>query len=195
VSTDPAGDRGAAGGPGLEPPATRSSAAPPPAAKPEPWADRFERALDAGDRWLHLLQDAILVGVAILMLLLGVFVLVAGTMDLLATVTLRLDDDPTLVVSVNDGPVVVEVAENALLALILAELVGTLLLSIRGRPLTIEPFVVIAIVAVVRHLLVATVGVSHDPVAHTVQLVGLGGLVLLLVGAVVLLRLVRARDS
>jgi uncharacterized membrane protein (DUF373 family) len=184
-----------AGAPGLEPPATRSGAARPPASKPEPWADRFERALDASDRWLHLCQDAILVGVAVVMLLLGLFVLVAGTMDLLATVTLRLEDEATLTVRENDGPVVVEVAENALLALILAELVGTLLLSIRGRPLTIEPFIIIAIVGVVRHLLVATVGVSHDSIAHTVQLVGLGGLVLLLVAAVVLLRLVRARDS
>jgi uncharacterized membrane protein (DUF373 family) len=192
---EPSRDRGPTGEPGLEQPAARSDAAQHSASNQGPWADRFERALDASDRWLRLFQDAILVGVAFVMLLLGVFVLVAGSMELLATVTLRFEDELTLQVRVHEGPVVVEVAENALLALILAELVGTLLLSIRGKPLTIEPFVIIAIVAVVRHLLIATVSAGHDPVVHTVQLVGLGGLVLLLVGAVALLRLVRARES
>jgi uncharacterized membrane protein (DUF373 family) len=181
--------------PTLEQPAVPGEATQQSASTRGSWADRFERALDASDRWLHLFQDAILVGVAALMLLLGVFVLVTGVNDLLANVTLRFEGAWTLTVRVDDSPAVVEVAENALLALILAEMVGTLLLSIRGRPLTIEPFVVIAVVAVVRHLLVTTVSGSHDPIAHTLELLGLGGLVLLLVGAVVLLRLVRARES
>jgi uncharacterized membrane protein (DUF373 family) len=98
-------------------------------------------------------------------------------------------------VEVESGRDVVGVAENALLALILAELVGTLLLSIRGRPLTIEPFLIIAIVAVVRHLLFMTVAASDNPLIHTAELPGAGGLILLLVAAVVLLRWVPVRKS
>jgi len=156
-------------------------------------AARLEDGLDASDRWLHLLQDVVLVGVAALMLVMGVLVLVNGVGDLIGTVTVRVGDGGTVDVRVGNGRAVVEVAENALLALILAELVGTLLLSIRGKPLTIEPFLVIAIVAVVRHLLFVTVGASDNPVAQTAELVGLGGLILLLVGAVVLLRWVPVR--
>jgi uncharacterized membrane protein (DUF373 family) len=156
-------------------------------------AERLEGGLDASDRWLHLVQDGVLVGVAALMLVMGVVVLVTGVSDLVGSVTVLVDDGGAVTVGVGSGRAVVEVAENALLALILAELVGTLLLSIRGRPLTIEPFLVIAIVAVVRHLLFLTVGVSNNPLAHTAELLGVGALVLLLVGAIVLLRWVPVR--
>ncbi|HZS00150.1 MAG TPA: phosphate-starvation-inducible PsiE family protein [Chloroflexota bacterium] len=159
-----------------------------PPAKRRRLAERLERGLDASDRWLHLLQDCILVAVALLMLAMGVVVLVDGARELVGIVTVHVGDEGTFTVDVESGRATVEVAENALLALILAELVGTLLLSLRGKPLTIEPFLAIAIVAVVRHLLFATVGPSADPVTHTIELLGLGGLILLLVGAVVLLR-------
>jgi uncharacterized membrane protein (DUF373 family) len=184
VSERPADEATARGGRGLPPKSERRSL-----------ADRLEGGLDASDRWLHLLQDGILVGVAVVMLAMGVFVLVTGVTDLVGTVTVRVGDGGTVAVNVEGGRAVVEVAENALLALILAELVGTLLLSIRGKPLTIEPFLVIAIVAVVRHLLFVTVGASADPIMRTIELLGLGGLILLLVGAVVLLRWAQVRKS
>jgi len=158
-------------------------------------AERLEGGLDASDRWLRFLQDVILVGVAMLMVVMGVFVLVTGAFDLIGTVTVRAGDGGNVTVSVENGRAVVEVAENALLALILAELVGTLLLSIRGKLLTIEPFLVIAIVAVVRHLLFATVGPSADPVTHTIELLGMGSLIVLLVGAIVLLRRAQVQKS
>jgi len=166
-----------------------------PASERRSLAERLEGGLDASDRWLRLLQDVILVGVAILMVVMGVFVLVTGAFDLIGTVTVRAGDGGTVTVSVENGRAVVEVAENALLALILAELVGTLLLSIRGKLLTIEPFLVIAIVAVVRHLLFATVGPSADPVTHTIELLGMGSLIVLLVGAIVLLRRAQVQKS
>ena len=72
---------------------------------------------------------------------------------------------------------------------------GTLLLSIRGKPLTIEPFLVIAIVAAVRHLLFVTVEAGDGPITHTAALLGVGGLFLLLVGAVMLLRWMPVRKS
>jgi uncharacterized membrane protein (DUF373 family) len=136
-----------------------------------------------------------LVAVAVLMLVMGVVVLITGVSDLIGTITVQVGDQGTVAVDVGSGRAVVEVAENALLALILAELVGTLLLSLHGKPLTIEPFLAIAIVAVVRHLLFATVGPSADPVTRTIELLGLGGLILLLVGAVVLLRRGQAPKS
>jgi uncharacterized membrane protein (DUF373 family) len=158
-------------------------------------AARLEDRLDASDRWLHLLQDVILVGVAALMLLMGVLVLVGGAMELIGTINFRLEEGGTVLLQVEGGRAVVEVAENALLALILAELVGTLLLALRGKALTIEPFLVIAIVAVVRHLLFVTVRATDNPVAQTAELLGVGALVLLLVAAVVLLRWVPVRRS
>ncbi|HEY7063554.1 MAG TPA: phosphate-starvation-inducible PsiE family protein [Chloroflexota bacterium] len=156
-------------------------------------ADRWEVGLDVTDRWLHRLQDTLLVAVAVVMLLMGVFVLLTAVGDLVSGVTLRVQASTAAALHGDDGPPVVEVAENALLALILAELVGTLLLSIRGRPLAVEPFLAIAIVAVVRHLLLLTVRAGDDPGIHTVELLGMGGLVLLLVGALALLRMVRVR--
>ena len=87
-----------------------------------------------------------------------------------------------------------EVAENALLALILAELVGTLLLSIGGRALTVQPFLIIAVVAVVRHLLLETVKPTAEPGAQTTQLLGLGGLILLLVLALALIQWAPRRE-
>ena len=166
----------------------------PPAPERRSLAERVESGLAASGRWLHLFQDIILVAVALVLLAMGVAVLVAGVADLIGTVTVRAGDG-TIEVSAEGGRAVVEVAENALLALILAELVGTLLLSLRGKAIAIEPFLAIAVVAVVRHLLFATVGAGADPVVHTVELLGLGGLILLLVGAVVLLRRGSARQS
>ena len=176
---------------GVEEAAVRTRRTPRPLSAQESLAERLEVGLDASDRWLHLLQDALLVAVAVVMLLLGVFVLVTAVGDLMGSVTLRVQIDGAVTLDAADGQPVVAVAENALLALILAELVGTLLLSIRGRPLTIEPFLVIAVIAVVRHLLFLTVRTRDDTVTHTVELLGMGGLVLLLVGAHGLLQMMR----
>ena len=139
--------------------------------------------------------DGVLVAIAALLLAMGVLVLLGGVADLVGHVTLRLNSEEGLMLRAEDGRAVVDVAENALLALILAELVGTLLLTLGGHELTAQPFVIVAIVAVVRHLLFVTVKVSHDPVVHMVELLGLGGLILLLVGALALLRGRREHDS
>jgi uncharacterized membrane protein (DUF373 family) len=171
---------------------TRRSPGSPPTR--ESLAERSEAWLDAADRWLHLLQDALLVAVAAVLLVMGIFVVVTAAGDLIGGVTLRLQGGGAIALHGDEGPSVVAVGENALLALILAELVATLLLSIRGRPLTVEPFIVIAVVAVVRHLLFLTVKTSDDHVIHTLEMLGMGGLVLLLVGALSLLKTMRTRD-
>jgi uncharacterized membrane protein (DUF373 family) len=171
---------------------TRRSPGSPPTR--ESLAERSEAWLDAADRWLHLLQDALLVAVAAVLLVMGIFVVITAAGDLIGGVTLRLQGGGAIALHGDEGPSVVAVGENALLALILAELVATLLLSIRGRPLTVEPFIVIAVVAVVRHLLFLTVKTSDDHVIHTLEMLGMGGLVLLLVGALSLLKTMRTRD-
>ena len=175
----PAGERGVDG---VDVRARRATRTPSDAASP---AERLEAGLEASGRWLRLVQDAVLVAVAVVMLLMGAFVLVDGVGELVGGVILH----------VEDGPAVVEVAENALLALILAELVGTILRSIGGEPLTVQPFLVIAIVAAIRHLLFVTVKGSGDAMMHTVELLLVGGLILLLVGALALLQTVGARGT
>ena len=51
---------------------------------------------------------------------------------------------------------VLPIAEDALLALILAELVRTIAATLGGKPLTPEPFLVIVVVAFLRKLLLST---------------------------------------
>jgi uncharacterized membrane protein (DUF373 family) len=159
----------------------------PPAAERRDWFERLEGGLAASNRWLRLVQDGILVAVAVVMLFMGILVLVTGVGELIGTITLYVSGG-AVAVEAASGASVIDVAENALLALILAELVGTLLLSLRGNSIAIEPFIAIAVVAVVRHLLFAIVGPVGDHVTHTIELLGQGGLILLLVGAVALLR-------
>jgi uncharacterized membrane protein (DUF373 family) len=91
--------------------------------------------------------------------------------------------------------------ENALLALILAELVHTLLVTLGGGSLTLDPFLVIAIVAILRKMLLTTVlaprtgevaGLITPVIA---ELVALGVLILILGTALALIRARRAPDG
>jgi uncharacterized membrane protein (DUF373 family) len=158
-----------------------------------PWQARLEAWLEGCHGWLRLAEDAVLVAIAVVLLFMGVYVLATGIGDLVGSVTLFGDADTGIELHVNQGHAVVEVAENALLALILAELVGTLLLTIGGRSLTVQPFLIIAVVAVVRHLLLETVKPAAQPAVQTTQLLGLGGLILLLVIALALMQWVQRR--
>jgi uncharacterized membrane protein (DUF373 family) len=78
------------------------------------------------------------------------------------------------------------VAENALLALILAELVRTIVATLGGKPLNLEPFLIIAGVAVVRKLVfsaaLATKGSAGAELItpEIVELMVLGALLLTL---------------
>ena len=163
--------------------------------RPSLWQTRLAAWLEGCHHWLRLAQDVVLVAIAIVLLLMGVYVLVTGIGDLVGSVSLHADTDTGITLHVYQGHAVVEVAENALLALILAELVGTLLLSLSGRPLTVQPFLIIAVVAVVRHLLLETVRSTEDPTVQISRLLGLGGLILLLVVALALSQWVQRRES
>ena len=181
--------------PGAETPERHLGRSPRLSSARESLTNGWEEVLAASNRYLHLVQDTLLVAVAAVMLLLGVYVLITAVGDLISDIWLRVQASEAIAPHGDDGPSVVAVGENALLALILGELVGTLLLSTRGRPLTIEPFLIIAVVAIVRHLLFLTVRTDDDPVLHTIEILGTGGLVLLLVGALALIHRTRARNA
>jgi uncharacterized membrane protein (DUF373 family) len=94
-----------------------------------------------------------------------------------------------------------DIAENGLLALILAELVHTLLVSLGGGHLTPEPFLVIAIIAILRKMLLVTVLVPPPPDTHgrlspsTAELLALGLLTLVLGAVLAVLRAYHARRT
>ena len=139
-------------------------------------------------RWLHVGEAFILLGVACVLLVAGLIVIVDAVKDLLLAVVGR---------SASTG--ILEIAENALLALILVELVNTLMIPSRGQALTPEPFLVIGIVVAVRELILIPLRqpAGHDsqgPVPPVIMEVLALGLLILMLGVVlVLLRRYRVR--
>jgi uncharacterized membrane protein (DUF373 family) len=154
--------------------------------RPAPASPPRDGARETLSDWLAVGEGAALLGVALILLLTGIVVIVDTLNELLRALAMQ-----------NIAEVIFSIAENALLALILAELVHTLLLPIRGHTLTPEPFLVIAIVAILRKMLLATVitpktaetGALLSPL--TAELLALGFLILLLGGALALLRVRR----
>jgi uncharacterized membrane protein (DUF373 family) len=136
---------------------------------------------------LNVGEDLVLIAVAVILLVAGLVIVVDAARDVFAAMVAR-----------NMAEAIFNIVENALLALILAELVHTLLVSLGGGALTVEPFLVVAIVAVLRKLLLVTVlttKVLESPelfTSVTIELLALGVLILLLGGV---LRLVRVRGN
>src|SRR3954452_4828124 len=115
-----------------------------------PAHSRFERRLEtagqAWGRWLDLGENVVLLGVGTVLLLAGLLVVLVAVQELFHVLSVRtLAED------------VIDIAESALLALILAELVHTVLMPLRGRSLTPEPFLVIAVVAISRDFLLTSI--------------------------------------
>jgi uncharacterized membrane protein (DUF373 family) len=137
--------------------------------------------------WLHLGQDLVLVGVAGILLLAGLVVMIDTMRELYNAIAAQ-----------NMAEAIFYIVENALLALILAELVHTLLVSLGGGPLTMEPFLVIAIVGILRKMLLTTVLAPKPAEANSLvspvvaELFLLGLLILVLGGALALARTRRA---
>ena len=152
------------------------------------WEQRAHDVQEDIARWLDVGQDLILILVACVLLLAGLVVVLDGIQDLIQAAAAQ-----------QLGEVVFDVVENALLALILAELVNTLLVALSGDPITPEPFLIIAIVAILREVLLATVLLPKGREAGglisaaTVELLVLGVLILILGVVLVLVRMVRAR--
>lgn len=76
-----------------------------------------------------------------------------------------------------------------LLVLMLVELAYTVTVSLRGAVLSAEPFLIVALIAVIRRMLVITIGdVNRGLGAQPAELGVLTGVVLALVASIVLLR-------
>jgi hypothetical protein len=92
-----------------------------------------------------------------------------------------------------------------LLVLMMVELAYTVTVSLRGTVLAAEPFLIVGLIAVIRRMLVITIGdvspgasssLSGGVGSQPVELGILTGVVLVLVGSIVLLRLrPRLRDE
>ncbi len=99
-----------------------------------------------------------------------------------------------------DTPIVYasEFLDAVLLVLMIVELAYTVILSLRGSVLQAEPFLIVGLIAVIRRILVITVGEPGQHggnVGQTIQeLAILTGVVIVFVGAIVLLRL-RPRED
>ncbi len=87
-----------------------------------------------------------------------------------------------------------------LLVLMVVELAYTVILSLRGQVLSPEPFLIIGLIAVIRRILVITVGETKPTpgisVDHTIAELGiLTVVVVVFVGSIVVLRLRSAKDT
>jgi uncharacterized membrane protein (DUF373 family) len=84
-----------------------------------------------------------------------------------------------------------------LLVLMIVELAYTVILSLRGAVLAAEPFLIVGLIAVIRRMLVITVGEMGPHGTNVMQSIGelgiLTAIVLVFVGSIALLRLRPAR--
>src|SRR5688500_18795759 len=108
-----------------------------PASAPPGRRGRTETLRHAVTHWLTVGEDVVLVGVAAVLLLAGLIVIFDASQELLRALATQ---------SIAES--IFSIVENALLALILAELVHTLLVSLGGGALRPEPFIVVAIIAI-----------------------------------------------
>lgn len=152
--------------------------------------ERHARSLRrASSQLLSAGQDVVLIGVAGVLLVAGLVVLIDAVQGLLDALAAR-----------NMAEAIFSIVENALLALILAELVHTLLVTLGGGSLTLDPFLVIAIVAILRKMLLTTVLAPRASEAEGLitpviaELVALGVLILILGAALAIVRARRAQN-
>jgi uncharacterized membrane protein (DUF373 family) len=84
-----------------------------------------------------------------------------------------------------------------LLVLMIVELAYTVILSLRGSVLQAEPFLIVGLIAVIRRILVITVGEAGPRGSNVTQSIAelaiLTGVVIVFVGSIVLLRVRPAR--
>ncbi|HZS01501.1 MAG TPA: phosphate-starvation-inducible PsiE family protein [Chloroflexota bacterium] len=132
---------------------------------------RLERRLEGAGhtwgRWLDLGENTVLLGVGTVLLLAGLAVVLVTVRELLHALAFRTFSED-----------VIEIAESAMLALILAELVHTVLLPLRGRALTPDPFLVIAVVAIARDILLTSILIPKSLEAGTLLTAPMAALVL-----------------
>lgn len=131
---------------------------------------------------MGVVQSAIYFAVAVLLIVAALFTCVGTVVDLLEGRDSRPIADPGLFV-----------LDRVLLLFILAELLYTLRLIDKGGRILAEPFLFIGLIAIVRRVLVLVAEVEHRKSRAGVEdfvleMAGLGGLVLVLMASIYLLR-------
>lgn len=140
---------------------------------------------------LRAVETALYVFVTLFLLVAGVVVIVGTVSDL---VTALGEGKPPLAVALT-------LIEEALLLVIVGELLFTLQLVLSGEPLRGEPFLLIGLVATVRRVVVITAEVKSLPAGGSevtnflLELGLLGVLTLSFAGAILLLRLARGKQE
>ncbi len=137
----------------------------------------------AGNRVLHLVEDAIYVALAVLLSACAAVVVVRAGIDLVGAVG---DDSKTALLGVLD---------SLLLVFIFVELLFGVRATLEKREIVAEPFLLVGILAAIKEIVVLSVEAAEELLgkgpefARAMVEVGLlGGLVLVLAAAVVLLR-------
>ena len=123
----------------------------------------------------------------IVVLLVGVALFVVAAAFVVRTFVLL----PSLFTAGPDAllPAATAVLNNVLLVLMLIELAYTVMLSLRGIMLAVEPFLIVGLIATVRRVLVITIGEGGSGPSHANELYVLIALLLALVVSIVLLNL------
>jgi uncharacterized membrane protein (DUF373 family) len=147
------------------------------------------RARGVGPRHGFTLQDPIVMAESVLYVLIGaLLVLAAGCTAVATAIDLLRSSDSRSVADLG-----LFVLERTLLLFMIAELLATLRLVDFGARILVEPFLLIAIIAVVRRILVITAEIEGNAdhqqrIDFLWQLAALGGLTLALALALYLLR-------
>jgi uncharacterized membrane protein (DUF373 family) len=135
-------------------------------------------------RGLSLVEDVVYVGLGILL------AIAAATLLYVAFKTVT-----GLLLSGVLADQIVTVLDQVLLVLLVVELLYTVQVSFRERGLTAEPFLVLALIAVIRRVLILTAEVPKLPQANEsvfhhaiVELTLLTAMILILVGSLILLQ-------
>lgn len=135
----------------------------------------------ASTRVLERIQDGIYIVAGGLLVVITVLVLASGAYDFVKNV--RLDDMLGSAVTLLNA---------ILLALILAEIIHTVVLSLQTHSLAPEPFIVIGLIAIIRKILFVTTADSEGEL-DPVNLAVLGALVFVFAGSLVSIHYFRTR--
>ncbi len=140
----------------------------------------------AGAIWaLEHAQDYVAAVVGIMLIVLAVVVVVSGLVDFAHTLARQMTAATVLAASV-------KLLDEILLVLILAEIVHTVVLSLRAHRLVAQPFIVVGLVAVIRKVLFV---LSTSGPVPTSELALLIGMVVAFVAALIAVSRFERRDD
>jgi len=121
-------------------------------ARPDPHEAPRHPILTAVIQVLGSIEDIILTGIALLLILLAVLLLVNGALGLIRAV-----------VQADLSGLELDILESILLVAVIMEIVYTVMLSLRSHELSAEPFMVVGIIAAIRRILEITIKSSNVP--------------------------------